>query len=115
MASRSQILPRAVFTRYAPRFILPMSSSSKRCSVSGWSGALIVTTSQTGTIDAASGWNVRPSSRSNSSGNRWRSVGGGPAREGRGPRLEGEEEGVNRGRDGGAEPRSSDCANRRYE
>jgi len=28
-----------------------MSSSLNRCSVSGWSGALIVTTSQTGTIN----------------------------------------------------------------
>ncbi len=50
-ASRSQIFPRAVFTRYAPRFIVPISSSSNRCSVSGCSGALIVTTSQTGTSD----------------------------------------------------------------
>ena len=36
----------------------PISSSSNRCSVSGCSGALIVTTSQTRTSDSASSWNV---------------------------------------------------------
>ena len=40
MASRSQILPRAVFTRYAPRFILAISASLNMCSVSGCSGAV---------------------------------------------------------------------------
>jgi hypothetical protein len=40
----------------APRFIFPISASLKRCSVSGCSGALIVTTSQTRTIDSTFGW-----------------------------------------------------------
>ena len=38
------------------------AASSKRCSVSGWSGALIVTTSQTSTSDSTVSWNVTPSS-----------------------------------------------------
>ncbi len=63
-----QILPRAVFTRLAPRFILAIIASSKRFSVSGRSGALIVTTSQTGTIAAGVLWKVTPSSFSTASG-----------------------------------------------
>ena len=56
MASRSQILPRAVLTMYEPRFMVLISASSNSPSVSGCSGALMVTTSHTATRDAGVGW-----------------------------------------------------------
>ena len=74
IASRSQILPRAVLMRYAPRFILPNNVSLNMCSVSGCNGALIVTTSHTDTSDSTVSWYVTPSSSSASRGSRWRSV-----------------------------------------
>jgi hypothetical protein len=55
----------------SPREII---ASSKRFSVSGWSGALMVTTSQNGTISPAVGWKVRASSFSMAAGRRCRSV-----------------------------------------
>ena len=74
MASRSQILPRAVFTMYDPRFILPMSASLNMCSVSGCRGQWMLTTSQTLTSDSTVSWNVRPSSCSTSAESRCLSV-----------------------------------------
>ena len=53
-ASRSQSLPRAVFTRYAPRLKSLSVLSLIMCSVSGWRGQFSVTTSQTCTSPRAS-------------------------------------------------------------
>jgi hypothetical protein len=68
IVSRSQILPRAVFTRQAPRFIFKRRLPLKRFSVSGWSGALIVTRSQTLTICSTLGCQARPRCRRTSIG-----------------------------------------------
>ncbi len=53
---------------YAPRFMVAISFSSNRFSVSGCSGQLIVTTSHTLTISRTSEWYVRFSSFSTSAG-----------------------------------------------
>lgn len=54
--------------------MLASSWSLNRCSVSGCSGALMVTTSQTFTIDCGVACQVRFSSFSTDSGRQWRSV-----------------------------------------